>query len=34
VRDQLRTNPVVERSAAAGANEGGEGATVVHLRQG
>jgi DNA mismatch repair protein MutS2 len=34
VRDQLRTNPVVERSASAGANEGGEGATVAHLRQG
>jgi DNA mismatch repair protein MutS2 len=34
VRDELRTLPVVERSAAAGSNEGGEGATVAFLRQG
>jgi len=34
VRDELRNHPVVERSAAAGSNEGGEGATVAHLRQG
>ena len=34
VRDQLRDNPVVERAAAAGSNEGGEGATVAHLRKG
>lgn len=34
VRDELRGHPVVERSAAAGSNEGGEGATVAHLRQG
>jgi len=34
VRSQLRENPVVARSEAAGANEGGEGATVAHLRQG
>jgi DNA mismatch repair protein MutS2 len=34
VRDELRTNPVVERSAAAPSNEGGEGATVAYLRQG
>jgi len=34
VREELRGHPVVERSAAAGSNEGGEGATVAHLRQG
>jgi DNA mismatch repair protein MutS2 len=34
VRSQLRENPVVAKSEAAGANEGGEGATVAHLRQG
>ncbi len=34
VREELRDHPVVERSAAAGSTEGGEGATVAHLRQG
>ncbi len=34
VRTELRDNPVVERAAAAGSNEGGEGATVAHLRKG
>jgi DNA mismatch repair protein MutS2 len=34
VRSQLRENPVVAKSEAAGSNEGGEGATVAHLRQG
>ena len=34
VRAELRDHPVVERSAAAGSNEGGEGATVAYLRQG
>jgi hypothetical protein len=33
VRDQLRDNPVVSKSEAAGSNEGGEGATVAHLRK-
>lgn len=33
VREELRNSPVVERSAAAASNEGGEGATVAHLRQ-
>lgn len=33
VREELRNSPVVERSAAAPSNEGGEGATVAHLRQ-
>lgn len=34
VRSQLRENPVVAKSESARANEGGEGATVAHLRQG
>lgn len=34
VRDELKDNPVVERSVSAEANEGGEGATVAHLRKG
>jgi DNA mismatch repair protein MutS2 len=34
VRDELRSIPVVERHAAAGPTEGGEGATVAFLRQG
>jgi DNA mismatch repair protein MutS2 len=34
VREELRGHPVVDRSAAAGSTEGGEGATVAHLRQG
>lgn len=34
VREELRSHPVVERSAAAGSNEGGDGATVAHLRKG
>ncbi len=34
VREELRGYPIVERSASAGSNEGGEGATVAHLRQG
>jgi DNA mismatch repair protein MutS2 len=34
VRELLRENPVVQRSEAAKANEGGEGATVAWLRQG
>lgn len=34
VRDLLREIPVVVSATAAGANEGGEGATVVHLREG
>ncbi|HET8587259.1 MAG TPA: Smr/MutS family protein, partial [Candidatus Limnocylindria bacterium] len=33
VREQLRTHPVVESSESARANEGGDGATVAHLRQ-
>ena len=33
VRQELRQSPVVARSEAAGSNEGGEGATVAHLRQ-
>ncbi len=33
VRDLLRDSPVVARAEAAGSNEGGEGATVAHLRQ-
>jgi DNA mismatch repair protein MutS2 len=33
VRDLLRESPVVARAEAAGSNEGGEGATVAHLRQ-
>jgi DNA mismatch repair protein MutS2 len=33
VREQLRTHPAVERAEPARAGEGGEGATVAHLRQ-
>lgn len=33
VRDLLRETPVVAKSESAGANEGGEGATVAHLRK-
>jgi DNA mismatch repair protein MutS2 len=33
VRDLLREIPVVAKSEPAGAKEGGEGATVAHLRQ-
>ncbi|HVL25746.1 MAG TPA: Smr/MutS family protein, partial [Thermomicrobiales bacterium] len=33
VREHLRDNPVVSKSEAAGSNEGGEGATVAHLRK-
>jgi len=33
VRDLLREVPVVAKSEPAGANEGGEGATVAHLRK-
>jgi DNA mismatch repair protein MutS2 len=33
VREQLRESPVVSKSEAAGANDGGEGATVAHLRK-
>lgn len=33
VREHLQNNPVVARSEAAGIKEGGEGATVAHLRQ-
>jgi DNA mismatch repair protein MutS2 len=33
VREQLRESPVVSKSEAAGSNEGGEGATVAHLRK-
>jgi DNA mismatch repair protein MutS2 len=33
VRDLLRDIPVVAKSEAAGSNEGGEGATVAHLRK-
>jgi DNA mismatch repair protein MutS2 len=33
VRDLLRDSPVVAKAEAAGSNEGGEGATVAHLRQ-
>lgn len=33
VRDLLRESPVVSKAEAAGSNEGGEGATVAHLRQ-
>jgi DNA mismatch repair protein MutS2 len=34
VREQLRQNPVVSKFESARSNEGGEGATVAHLRQG
>jgi DNA mismatch repair protein MutS2 len=33
VREELKGNPVVARSEAAGQGEGGDGATVAHLRQ-
>jgi DNA mismatch repair protein MutS2 len=33
VRELLRDSPVVAKAEAAGATEGGEGATVAHLRQ-
>jgi len=33
VREELRRSPVVARSESAGSTEGGEGATVAHLRQ-
>jgi len=33
VREELRTMPVVAKSEMAGPTEGGDGATVVHLRQ-
>lgn len=33
VREMLRESPIVSRSEAAGPNEGGDGATVAHLRQ-
>lgn len=33
VRDLLKDSPAVARAESAGQNEGGEGATVVHLRQ-
>ena len=33
VRELLRESPVVAKAEAAGATEGGEGATVAHLRQ-
>lgn len=32
VRDHLRQSPVVSKSEAAGPSEGGEGATIAHLR--
>ena len=34
VREQLKESPVVERSEAAGPNDGGEGATIAHMKQG
>ncbi|MGB3327814.1 MAG: Smr/MutS family protein, partial [Thermomicrobiales bacterium] len=33
VREELKGNPVVAKSEAAGPGEGGDGATVAHLRQ-
>ncbi|MGI8484882.1 MAG: endonuclease MutS2 [Thermomicrobiales bacterium] len=33
VREELRRSPVVARNEAAGSTEGGEGATLAHLRQ-
>ncbi len=33
VRDLLKNSPAVSRAETAGPNEGGDGATVVHLRQ-
>lgn len=33
VREELRRSPVVARNEAAGSTEGGEGATIAHLRQ-
>jgi DNA mismatch repair protein MutS2 len=33
VRELLRESPVVAKAESAGSNEGGEGATVAHLRQ-
>jgi DNA mismatch repair protein MutS2 len=33
VRELLRESPVVSKAESAGSNEGGEGATVAHLRQ-
>jgi DNA mismatch repair protein MutS2 len=33
VRDLLRDSPAVARAETAGPTEGGDGATVVHLRQ-